>query len=238
MAALVHSALQRQMQAQMLPHLRTTYRKDGDDYIIDGSKCFVTNGEYADVYIVFATKDRKLGPKGISAFIIERDREGIMIGSHEDKMGLRLSNTCDVAFQEVRVPAENLLGVEGKGFNIAMAGLDEGRLHNACISTGICQAALDEAVKYAKERKTFGVPIIKHQAIQMMLADMAMYTEASRQLVRSGMYALDNDMPTTAIASMSKAFCADSAVKVTCDAVQVLGGYGYSRDYPVDENDA
>ena len=215
--------------------LKTTYRKDGDDYIIDGSKCFVTNGEYADVYIVFATKDRKLGPKGISAFIIERNREGIMIGSHEDKMGLRLSNTCDVAFQEVRVPAENLLGVEGKGFNIAMAGLDEGRLHNACISTGICQAALDEAVKYAKERKTFGVPIIKHQAIQMMLADMAMYTEASRQLVRSGMYALDNDMPTTAIASMSKAFCADSAVKVTCDAVQVLGGYGYSRDYPVEK---
>ena len=215
--------------------LKTTYRKDGDDYIIDGSKCFVTNGEYADVYIVFATKDRKLGPKGISAFIIERDREGIMIGSHEDKMGLRLSNTCDVAFQEVRIPAENLLGVEGKGFNIAMAGLDEGRLHNACISTGICQAALDEAVKYAKERKTFGVPIIKHQAIQMMLADMDMYTEASRQLVRSGMYALDNDMPTTAIASMSKAFCADSAVKVTCDAVQVLGGYGYSRDYPVEK---
>ena len=141
-----------------------------------------------------------------------------MVGSHENKMGLRLSNTCDVAFQEVRIPKENLLGEEGKGFNIAMAGLDEGRLHNACISTGICQAALDEAVKYAKERKTFGIPIIKHQAVQMILSDMAINTEASRQLVRSGMYALDMNLPTTKI-----------------DAVQVLGGYGYSKDYPVEK---
>lgn len=215
--------------------LKTSYREDKDGYIIDGSKCFVTNGEFADVYIVFATKDKKLGPKGISAFIVEKDRNGVMVGSHENKMGLRLSNTCDVAFQEVRIPKENLLGEEGKGFNIAMAGLDEGRLHNACISTGICQAALDEAVKYAKERKTFGVPIIKHQAVQMILADMAINTEASRQLVRSGMYALDMNLPTTKIASMAKTFCADSAVKVTTDAVQVLGGYGYSKDYPVEK---
>ena len=215
--------------------LKTSYREDKDGYIIDGSKCFVTNGEFADVYIVFATKDKKLGPKGISAFIVEKDRNGVMVGSHENKMGLRLSNTCDVAFQEVRIPKENLLGEEGKGFNIAMAGLDEGRLHNAFISTGICQAALDEAVKYAKERKTFGVPIIKHQAVQMILADMAINTEASRQLVRSGMYALDMNLPTTKIASMAKTFCADSAVKVTTDAVQVLGGYGYSKDYPVEK---
>ena len=200
--------------------LKTSYREDKDGYVIDGSKCFVTNGEFADVYIAFATKDKKLGPKGISAFIVEKDRNGVMVGSHENKMGLRLSNTCDVAFQEVRIPKENLLGEEGKGFNIAMAGLDEGRLHNACISTGICQAALDEAVKYAKERKTFGVPI---------------NTEASRQLVRSGMYALDMNLPTTKIASMAKTFCADSAVKVTTDAVQVLGGYGYSKDYPVEK---
>lgn len=215
--------------------LKTSYREDKDGYVIDGSKCFVTNGEFADVYIVFATKDKKLGPKGISAFIVEKDRNGVMVGSHENKMGLRLSNTCDVAFQEVRIPKENLLGEEGKGFNIAMAGLDEGRLHNACISTGICQAALDEAVKYAKERKTFGIPIIKHQAVQMILADMAINTEASRQLVRSGMYALDMNLPTTKIASMAKTFCADSAVKVTTDAVQVLGGYGYSKDYPVEK---
>lgn len=215
--------------------LRTSYQKDGDDYILNGSKCFVTNGQFADVFIVFATKDRSLGAKGISAFIVERDRAGLTIGKHEDKMGLRLSNTCDATFEDVRIPAENLLGGEGGGFKIAMAGLDAGRLNNASIAVGLAQAALDEAVKYAKERITFNVPIIQHQAIQMLLADMAMQTEAARQLVRSGMYKMNRGMKITKEASMAKAFCSDVAMKVTTDAVQVLGGYGYSREYPVEK---
>ena len=182
-----------------------------------------------------ATMDSKLGAKGVSAFIVEKDRAGIHIGSDEDKMGLRLSNTCEVAFDDVRIPVENLLGEEGKGFNISMAGLDIGRLNNACIAVGICQAALDEAVAYAKERVQFGKPIIKQQAIQTILADMAIQTEAARQLVRSGMYKCDLGMKITKEASMAKTFCSDTAVKVTSDAVQVFGGYGYSKDYPVEK---
>lgn len=215
--------------------MRTTYRQDGDSYVLNGTKCFVTNGEYADVYIVFATKDRSLGSKGISAFIVEKDTPGLVIGKHESKMGLRLSNTCEIALDEVRIPAENLLGEEGKGLRIAMGGLDDGRLNNACISTGICQAALDASVKYAKERETFGKPIIKHQAVQMLLGDMAMYTEAARQLVRSGMYALNQGQSVTMLASIAKALCSDAAVKIATDAVQIFGGYGYSKEYPVEK---
>ena len=215
--------------------LRTNYVKDGDEYVLNGSKCFVTNGEFADIYIVFATKDRSLGAKGVSAFIVERERAGLIVGKHENKMGLRLSNTCDVTFDNCRIPAENLLGEEGKGFRIAMAGLDDGRLNNASISVGICQAALDAATAYAKERCTFGVPIIKHQAVQMMLGDMAMYTEAARQLVRSGMRAEDAGENVTMRASMAKCFNSDAAVKVTTDAVQIFGGYGYSKEYPVEK---
>lgn len=216
--------------------LRTSYKKDGEFYVINGSKCFVTNGGYADVYIVFATKEKALGPKGISAFIVEKGTPGLEIGNHENKMGLRFSNTCDIFLTDVSVPAENLLGEEGKGFHIAMAGLDEGRLNNASIAVGLAQAALDEAIAYAKERKTFGKPIIKHQMIQTILADMATNVEAARQLVRYGMYALENNMPDTSkLASMSKYFCSDAAMKVTTDAVQILGGYGYSREYPVEK---
>ena len=215
--------------------LKTKYRRDGDEFVISGNKCFVTNGQFADIFIVFATMDSKLGAKGVSAFIVEKDRAGIHIGSHEDKMGLRLSNTCEVAFDDVRIPVENLLGEEGKGFNISMAGLDIGRLNNACIAVGICQAALDEAVAYAKERVQFGKPIIKQQAIQTILADMAIQTEAARQLVRSGMYKCDLGMKITKEASMAKTFCSDTAVKVTSDAFQVFGGYGYSKDYPVEK---
>lgn len=215
--------------------LKTKYRREGDEFVIYGNKCFVTNGQFADVFIVFATKDRSLGAKGVSAFIVEKDRPGIHIGGHENKMGLRLSNTCEVAFDEVRIPAENLLGEEGKGFHISMAGLDVGRLNNACIAVGIAQAALDEAIAYAKERVQFGKPIIKQQAVQMMLADMAIQTEAARQLVRSGMYKADLGMKITKEASMAKTYCSDTAMKVTTDAVQVFGGYGYSKEYPVEK---
>ena len=215
--------------------MRTTYRRDGDSYVLNGSKCFVTNGQEASVYIVFATKDRALGAKGISAFIVERGTPGLTVGKHEDKMGLRLSNTTDVALDEVRVPADCLLGEEGKGMHIALAGLDAGRLNNAAIATGICRAALDAAVDYAKQRTSFGVPIIRHQAIQMMLADMAIQTEAAKLLVYNGMQVLDAGKKASKEASMAKAFCSDAAVQVATNAVQVFGGYGYSKEYPVEK---
>lgn len=215
--------------------LRTNYYRDGDEFVLNGSKCFVTNGQEAKIFIVFATKDRRLGAKGISAFIVERDTPGLVIGRHENKMGLRLSNTTDMSLMDVRIPVSNLLGEEGTGLHIALGGLDEGRLNNAAIATGICQAALDAAVEYAKERKSFGKPIIKHQAIQMILGDMAMLTEASRLLVYSGMQVMDEGKRATKEASIAKAFCGDAAVKVTTDAVQVLGGYGYSKEYPVEK---
>ena len=215
--------------------MRTTYRKDGDSYVLNGSKCFVTNGQEASVYIVFATKDRALGAKGISAFIVERGTPGLTVGKHEDKMGLRLSNTTDVALDEVRVPADCLLGEEGKGMHIALAGLDAGRLNNAAIATGICRATLDATVDYAKQRTSFGVPIIRHQAIQMMLADMAIQTEAAKLLVYNGMQVLDAGKKASKEASMAKAFCGDAAVQVATNAVQVFGGYGYSKEYPVEK---
>ena len=215
--------------------MRTSYRREGDSYILNGTKCFVTNGQEASVFIVFATKDRSLKAKGVSAFIVEKGTPGLTVGKHEDKMGLRLSNTTDVVLEDVKVPADCLLGEEGKGMHIALAGLDEGRLNNAAIATGICQAALDAAVDYAKQRKSFGVPIIRHQAIQMMLADMAIRTEAARLLVYNGMQAIDDGQTVSKEASMAKTFCGDSAVKVATDAVQVLGGYGYSKEYPVEK---
>jgi len=215
--------------------MRTTYRRDGDSYVLNGTKCFVTNGQEASVFIVFATKDRSLGAKGISAFVVERGAPGLTAGKHENKMGLRLSNTTDLALDEVRVSADCLLGEEGKGMHIALAGLDAGRLNNAAIATGICHAALDAAVEYAKQRTSFDVPIIRHQAIQMMLADMAIDAEAARLLVYSGMQVLDSGKKASKEASMAKAFCGDAAVRVATNAVQVLGGYGYSKEYPVEK---
>ena len=215
--------------------LRTTYKEDGDSYILNGTKCFVTNGQEADLFIIFATKDRSLGAKGISAFMVERKTKGLTVGKHENKMGLRLSCTTDLALEDARIPKDCLLGEEGKGMHIALAGLDAGRLNNAAIATGICQAALDEAVKYAKQRVSFGVPIIRHQAIQMMLADMAIQTEAARLMVYNGMQTLDKGEKATKEASMAKTFCSDAAVKISTDAVQILGGYGYSKEYPVEK---
>jgi len=215
--------------------LRTTAVKDGNYYILNGRKCFATNGEYADVFVIFATVDRSLGTKGITAFLVEKEYPGLSVGKHEDKMGLRLSNTCDIILDDVRVPAANLLGKEGEGFKIAMKGLDPGRIHNAAISTGLSQAAINEAVKYAKERVQFGKPIIKNQAIQFMLADMEMQTEAGRQLTYNAAALLDAGLKATKEASMAKCFCADNAMRVTTDAVQILGGYGYSREYPVEK---
>ena len=215
--------------------LRTTAVKDGDDFILNGRKCFVTHGQYADVYVVFATVDRKLGDKGITGFIIEKGTPGLSVGKHEDKMGLRLSNTTDIVLDDVRVPAANLLGKIGGGFQIAMRGLDQGRINNAALSTGLSQGAIDAAIKYAKERVQFDRPIIKNQAVQFMLADMDMQTEAGRRLCYNAAKMLDSGLKATKEASMAKCFCGDNAVKVTSDAVQIFGGYGYSKDYPVEK---
>ena len=201
--------------------LRSTYQIDGDTVILNGTKTFVTNAQEACLFLMCATKDRSLGSKGITAFMLERDTPGLIIGKHENKMGLRLSNA--------------MVGPEGKGLSIAMGALDPGRLYNAAIATGICQAALDESLAYAKVRTSYGKPLIEHQAMQVLLADMAIKTEASRQLVRYGMARLDAGLNATKEASMAKTFASDSAVQVTCDAVQVFGGYGYSKEYPVEK---
>lgn len=215
--------------------IRSTAVKVGDEYVINATKCFVTNGGYADVFVVFASTDKSKGVKGLSAFIVEKSRAGIMVGKHEDKMGLRLSNTCDVAFTDVRIPAENLLGKEGMGFKLAMNTLNISRAFVGTLAVGICQSAIDECVKYCKQRKQFGKPIGEFQAVQMILADMEIQTEAARQLVHHSMVLMDLEKPVLKEGSITKTFCGDAVVKVTTDAVQIFGGYGVSKEYPVEK---
>lgn len=209
--------------------------RDGDEYVINASKCFVTNGGYADVYVVFASTDKSKGVKGISAFIVERNRPGISVGKHENKMGLRLSNTTDVAFVDVRVPISHRLGKEGEGFINAMTTLNVSRAFVGTLAVGICQSAIDECVKYAKERIQFKQPIANFQAVQMILADMEIQTEAARQLVHHSMVLMDDHKPVIKEGSITKTFCGDTVVKVTTDAVQIFGGYGVSKEYPVEK---
>jgi len=215
--------------------VRTVAARDGDSYILNGSKCFITSAEYADVYIVFASTDRSKGIKGLSAFLVERSLPGISVGKHENKMGIRISNTCDVVFEDVRVPADNLVGNEGEGFSIAMKTLDLSRPFVAAAAVGICQRALDESVKYAKERVQFGMPIASLQAIQFMLADMQILTESARQSVVYTMECIMNHEPYSMASAICKTLAGDAAVKVSQDAVQILGGYGFSKEYPVEK---
>ncbi|MCI8661014.1 MAG: acyl-CoA dehydrogenase [Lachnospiraceae bacterium] len=216
--------------------LRTTACEDGDDYILNGTKCFATNGGYSDLYVIIATVDKSLGSKGTVAFMVEGDTPGLNVGKHENKMGLRLSNTCDLYLENVRVPKTNMLGSVGDGIRIALAGLDTGRIYNAAIAVGIAQNAIEESVAYAKTREQFGKPIFENQALKMMLADMQIGTEAGRQLVFNAMRLLDGGVKKVSMeASCAKTFCSDNAVKVTTDAVQILGGYGYSKEYPVEK---
>lgn len=215
--------------------MRGSAVKDGDEYVINAAKCFVTNGGVADVFVVFASTDKSKGVKGISAFIVERSRPGISVGKHEDKMGLRLSNTTDVTFTDVRVPAGHLLGKEGDGFRIAMNTLNVSRAFVGALAVGICQAAIDAAVKYAKERIQFQQPIGQFQAVQMILADMEIQTEAARQLVHHAMILMDDNKPVVKEGSITKTFCGDTVVRVTTDAVQIFGGYGVSKEYPVEK---
>lgn len=215
--------------------VRTTAVRDGDDYIINGTKCFITNGGVSDIYVVFASTDKSKGLKGLTAFIVEKNRGGITVGKEENKMGIRLSNTTDVVFEDVRIPAANLLGKEGEGFKIAMKTLDLARPFIGAVAVGIAQRAIEESVKYSKERVTFGKPITNFQAIQFILADMDIETEAARQTVIHALQLAMDNRPYSREAAIAKCFAGDVAVKVALDAIQILGGYGYSREYPVEK---
>ena len=214
---------------------KTTAVRDGDDYIINGRKCFITSGPIADVYSVFASTDPSKGAKGISCFIVERSRPGVSVGKDEDKMGMRLSCTSDVLFEDVRVPAKNLVGAEGTGFGLAMKCLDRSSGVNSYGALGIAQRALDESVAYAKQRKTFGKPIIAHQGVQFMLADMEIDVTTARALLWQCATMVDRGVFDTKLGSVTKTFLSDMVMRVTTNAVQVLGGYGYSREYPVEK---
>lgn len=216
--------------------LATKAERDGDMWVLNGTKCFATNGEYADLYFLVATVDKTLGSKGTVAFMIEKGTPGLTVGAHEDKMGLRLSNTATLYLDNCRVPDKNRIGEIGDGLKIALYGLDVGRIYNAAISVGIAQHALEEAASYAKVREQFGKPIIKNQMMQQILADMQIGTEAARCLVMNSMKLVDEGIKDVRMeASICKTFASDNAVKCACDAIQVLGGYGFSKEYAVEK---
>ncbi|MBR1768895.1 MAG: acyl-CoA dehydrogenase [Bacteroidales bacterium] len=213
---------------------QTTAVDAGDKWILNGSKIFITNASYANVYVVFAMTDKSLGTKGISAFIVERDFKGFSIGKKEKKLGIRGSATCELIFENCEVPKENLLGKEGKGFKIAMMTLDGGRLGIASQALGIAQGAMDETVKYVKERKQFGRAIGQFQNTQFQLANLETKINAARFLVRSAADKIDRGLPHSKDASMAKLFAAETAMEMTTKAIQFHGGYGYTREYPVE----
>jgi acyl-CoA dehydrogenase len=214
--------------------MRTTAVRKGDKYVINGSKCLITNGGYADYYTVYAKTDKDAGHRGISAFVVPREA-GVVVDKKEDKMGQRASNTATITFNECEVPADHLLGEENKGFKLAMMTLDRTRPGVAAMAVGIARAAFEFATDYSKERVQFGVPIAMHQAIQFMIADMATDIEAARLLVWKSAVELDQGKRNTLISSHAKRFAADTAMKVTTDAVQVYGGYGFIKEYPVEK---
>lgn len=215
--------------------MRATAILDGDEYILNGTKTFITNGALADVFVGFFKTDPSGGHRGISAFIVDADAPGVTVGAHENKMGLRLSNTTDLIFENVRVKASAMVGPEGSGFKLALNALNLSRAFVATMAVGIMQRALDEAVKYAKERKQFKTPIIKFQMVQQMLADMAIKIEASRCLVNNTMRMMDQGNLVQMEGSICKTFVSDCAQEVTSNAVQIFGGYGYSKEYPVEK---
>lgn len=214
--------------------LKSRAVKDGENYIINGSKVFITNGGEADVYIVFASTNPELGSRGISAFIVEKGTPGLIIGKDEHKMGLHGSRTVQLTFDNMVVSAENLLGAEADGFKIAMSNLDVGRIGIAAQALGIAEAALEAAANYAKERVQFGKPIAANQGVAFKLADMATAVEAARLLVYRAANLRTQGLPCGKEASMAKLFASKTAVDVAIDAVQIFGGYGYTEDYPVE----
>jgi len=215
--------------------MRTTAVKMGDEYVINGSKCFITNGGYADYYTVYAKTDKDAGHKGISAFVVDRELDGVSVDKKEDKLGQRASNTATISFNDVRIPKENMLGEENHGFKLAMMTLDRTRPGVAAMAVGIARAAFEFATEYSKERVQFGVPIAMHQAIQFMIADMATKVHLARLATWQSAVLLDQGKRNTLESSHAKRFAADSAMEVTTDAVQVYGGYGFIKDYPVEK---
>ncbi|MGI6615553.1 MAG: acyl-CoA dehydrogenase [Dethiobacteria bacterium] len=213
---------------------QSTARLDGDSYILNGTKIFITNAGEAEIYIVFAMTDPEKGSRGMSAFIVEKDAPGLAFGKKERKMGLRSSPTLEMIFEDCRVPRENLLGQEGEGLKIALSTLDGGRNGIAAQAVGIAQGALEEAVAYAREREQFGRPIASFQAISFMLADMATKVEAARLLTYQAAYLENEGLPYGKASAMAKLFASEAAMKITTQAVQIFGGYGYTRDYPVE----
>jgi acyl-CoA dehydrogenase len=214
--------------------MKTTATKQGDKYVINGSKCFITNGGYADWFTVYAKTDKDAGHRGISAFVVPKD-DTVTVDKKEDKLGQRASNTATITFNETEIPAGNLLGEENHGFKLAMMTLDRTRPGVAAMAVGIARAALEFASDYSKERIQFGVPIAMHQAVAFMIADMATKVEAARLLVWQSAVLIDQGRRNTLAASHAKRFAADSAMEVTTDAVQVYGGYGFIKEYPVEK---
>ena len=213
---------------------QTTAVLEGDEWVLNGSKIFITNGSYANVFIIIAMTDKSLGTKGISAFIVEKTDPGFSIGKKEKKMGIRGSATTELIFEDCRIPKDRQLGQLGKGFGLAMKTLDGGRIGIACQALGIAQGAMDETVKYTKERKQFGRSISQFQNTQFQMADLETKVQAARLLCRSAHYKTDHGMPYSADAAMAKLFSAETAMEVTTKAVQFHGGYGYTREYPVE----
>ncbi len=215
--------------------IRTQAKKLGSDYVITGSKMWITNGSVADWYFVLAYTDPSQKHKGMSGFIVPADTPGITVGKKEWNMGQRSSDTRGISFDEVKIPEKYRLGREGEGFKIAMSAFDHTRPAVAAGAVGLSRRAMDEAIQYAKTRKTFGQPIANYQAISFMIADMARDIEAARLLVHKAAWTIDQGQRNTKLAAMAKVFAADTAMRITTDAVQVFGGYGYSKEYPVEK---
>jgi acyl-CoA dehydrogenase len=215
--------------------LKTKFTKHGDDFVLNGQKCWITNASYARFYVVFATSDTALRHKGIAAFIVDRDTPGLRVGKKEDKLGQRASDTAQVFLEDVVVPKANLLAAEGHGFKLAMETFNQTRPDIGASSTGLMRRALDECVRYAKERKTFGQPIAQHQLVQWMIAEMGIRVEATRLLYQKAAWNLDNGVRDPIVSSFAKAYGADSAMATAVDAVQVFGGNGYVKEYPVEK---
>ncbi len=214
---------------------RTIAKKQGDHYVLNGSKTFASQGTEADVSVVYATLDPKLGKKGITAFIIEKGTAGFKPGKKEDKLGLRASDTAELVMQDCTVPAANRLGPEGEGFHDAMRILDGGRISIAALALGMAQGAFEAAVQYAQEREQFGQPIAQFQAVQNMLADMAMEIDAARLLTYHAAWMKDRGMTVTRHSAMAKLYASEVGVRATNDALQIFGGYGYTKDFPVEK---
>lgn len=214
---------------------RAVRDKEKGTYTLNGTKLFITNGGISDIYLVFANTRASGGIRGLTAFIVPRKTPGFKVGKKEDKMGIRPSNTCELILQDVVIPESYRVGREGEGFRIAMKTLDAARPFVGSVAVGLAQAALDYAVKYAKERKQFGQPIASFEMVQAMLADMAMKVDAARMLVQRACFMRDQGVEFSKEAAMAKCYAADAAMAVTTDAVQIMGGYGYSREYPVEK---